>query len=66
MKKESIKGRREFIPKRGLTLEIVLEKLDNIIQRLDIIEKGLKELKGIAHTKVEDEKESTPEFFMEK
>ncbi len=61
-----MKGKRELITKRGLTLEVVLEKLDNIIQRLDIIEKDLKELKGIAHPKIEEEKEPIPEFFMEK
>jgi signal recognition particle subunit SEC65 len=61
-----MKRRGKIIPKKKLTLEIVLEKLDDVIQRLDIIEKDLKELKGIAYPKIEEEKEPTPEFFMEK
>ena len=53
--------------KRKLTLDVIFEKLDEITQRLDMIENDLRELKGIAYPKSEQgEKESTPEFFMQK
>jgi hypothetical protein len=52
--------------KKKLTLEVIFEKLDEITQRLDMIENDLRELKGIAYPKSEQEKESTPEFFMQK
>ncbi len=65
--KKVTKSRSERIRKKKLTLDIVLEKLNSIIQRLDIIENDLRELKGIAYPKSDlEEKESTPEFFIQK
>jgi hypothetical protein len=53
--------------KRKLTLDVIFEKLDEITQRLDMIESDLRELKGIAYPKSEqEERESAPEFFMQK
>ncbi len=66
MKRQFMKRREEAIPKKKVTLEMVLEKLDNVIQRLDIIENDLRELKGMIHPQGEEEKKQTPEFFMEK
>ncbi len=66
MKKQFIKRRSETPPKERVTLEIVLEKLDAILQRLDVIEKDLRELKGAAHPRSEQENEPTKEFFMER
>jgi hypothetical protein len=45
---------------------MVLEKLDGILQRLNVIEDDLRELKEIAHLKREREEEPTAEYFMEK
>ena len=66
MKKQLMRHRKKIIPKKMLTSEMVIEKLDNIITRLDIIEKDLRELKGIVHPESEEEKKHAPEFFMEK
>ncbi|HLE26003.1 MAG TPA: hypothetical protein VI935_10185 [Thermodesulfobacteriota bacterium] len=66
MKKQLMRRRKEIIPKKKLTSEMVIEKLDSIITRLDIIEKDLRELKGIVQPGSEEEKKHTPEFFMEK
>jgi hypothetical protein len=53
--------------KRKLTLDVIFEKLNEITRRLDMIENDLRELKGIAYPKSEqEERESTPEFFMQK
>ncbi|MGH7799166.1 MAG: hypothetical protein ACREOW_00875 [Thermodesulfobacteriota bacterium] len=66
MKKQLMRRRKEIIPKKRLTSEMVIEKLDSIITRLDIIDKDLRELKGIVHPESEEEKKYAPEFFMEK
>ncbi|MGE5444750.1 MAG: hypothetical protein ACM3SR_09130 [Ignavibacteriales bacterium] len=66
MKKQFIKRRAKTPPKKKVTLRIILEKLDAIFQRLDIIEEDLRELKGVAHPRSEQEKEPTEEFFMER
>ena len=66
MKKQLMKRRKKNIPKKKLATEMVIERLDSIITRLDIIEKDLRELKGIVHPESEGEKKHTPEFFMEK
>lgn len=66
MKKQLMRRRKESIPKKRLTSEMVIEKLDSIITRLDIIEKDLRELKGIVHPESEEEKKHAPEYFMEK
>jgi hypothetical protein len=66
VKKQFIKRGSEIPPKEKVTLEIVLEKLDAIFQRLDVIEKDLRELKGLTHPRSEQEKERTEEFFMER
>ncbi len=54
------------MPKKRLASEMVIEKLDSIITKLDIIEKDLRELKGIVQPGSEEEKKHAPEFFMEK
>jgi hypothetical protein len=66
MKKQLMRRRKEIIPKKKLTSEMVIEKLDSIITRLDTIEKDLRELKGILHPESKEEKKHAPEFFMEK
>jgi hypothetical protein len=66
MKKQFMKRREADIPKKKATLEMVLEKLNNIILRLDAIENDLRELTSTLHPEREEEKKPTPEFFMEK
>lgn len=65
--KKVIKSRPKHLRKKKLTLDTILERLDSIIQRLDIIENDLRELKGTAHPESGlEEKEPTPEFFIQK
>ncbi len=66
MKKQFAKHRTKTTPKKKVTLDMVLKKIDTILRRLDIIENDLRELKGVVYPKSEEEKEVTPEFFMEK
>lgn len=64
--KKIVKHRAEIFAIKEETLDMVLEKLDDILQRLNVIEDDLRELKEIAHLKSEQEEEPVPEFFMEK
>ncbi|HXG31544.1 MAG TPA: hypothetical protein VNK81_07845 [Thermodesulfobacteriota bacterium] len=60
--------KKRTTPRRKPIPDIILEKLDTIIQRLDTIENDLRELIATTEYPKEEEakKEPTPEFFIEK
>jgi hypothetical protein len=64
---KKVMKRRAKHTRKKLTLDTVLEKLNSIIQKLDIIESDLREIKKVVFPKSDlEEKEPTPEFFIQK